>query len=44
MWDSKPFSIYTLCSQENSYAFLMWDKKNLFGLNISTQKNKIVSY
>jgi len=29
MWDLKPFSIYTLCSQGKSYVFLMWDK-NLF--------------
>ena len=32
MWDSKQFCIYTLCSQEKSYVFSMWDKKN-FGLN-----------
>ena len=35
IWDLKPFSIYTLCSQEKNYIFLMWDKK-LFGLNTST--------
>jgi hypothetical protein len=35
MWDLKPFRIYTLCSQEKSYVFSMWDKK-LFGLNTST--------
>ena len=27
MWDLKPFSIYTLCSQEKNYVFSMWDKK-----------------
>jgi len=26
MWDLKPISIYTLCSQEKSYVFSMWDK------------------
>jgi hypothetical protein len=35
MWDLKPISIYTLCSQEKNYVFSMWDKK-LFGLNTST--------
>jgi hypothetical protein len=24
MWDLKPFRIYTLCSQEKNYVFLMW--------------------
>jgi hypothetical protein len=43
MWDLKPFSIYTLCSQEKNYVFSMWDKKN-FGLNISTYKYNIVSF
>jgi hypothetical protein len=32
MWNSKHFRIYTLCSQEKSNVFLMWDKK-LFDLN-----------
>ena len=35
MWDLKPISIYTLCSQEKNYIFSMWDKK-LFDLNTST--------
>jgi hypothetical protein len=35
MWDLKPISIYTLCSQEKNYVFSMWDKK-LFDLNTST--------
>jgi len=35
IWDLKPISIYTLCSQEKNYVFSMWDKK-LFGLNTST--------
>ena len=30
MWDLKPFSIYTLCSQEKNYVFLMWDNFFLF--------------
>ena len=30
MWDLKPFSIYTLCSQERSNVFSMWDKKRLW--------------
>jgi len=43
MWDMKPFSIYTLCSQEKNHVFPMWDKKP-FGLNISTYKDNIVSF
>jgi hypothetical protein len=35
IWDLKPISIYSLCSQEKSHVFLMWDKKS-FGLNTST--------
>jgi hypothetical protein len=35
MWDLKHISIYTLCSQEKSHVFSMWDKKP-FGLNTST--------
>jgi hypothetical protein len=35
MWDLKSISIYTLCSQEKSYVFSIWDKKS-FGLNTST--------
>jgi hypothetical protein len=35
MWDLKPISIYTLCSQEKSHVFSTWDKK-IFGLNTST--------
>jgi hypothetical protein len=35
MWDLKSISIYTLCFQEKSHVFLMWDKKP-FGLNTST--------
>ena len=35
MWDLKHISIYTLCSQEKSHVFSMWDKKP-FDLNTST--------
>ena len=35
MWDLKRISIYTLCFQEKSYVFSMWDKKR-FGLNTLT--------
>jgi len=35
MWDLKHISIYTLCSQEKSHVFSMWDKKP-FGLNTAT--------
>ena len=35
MWDLKSISIYTICSQEKSHVFSMWDKKP-FGLNTST--------
>jgi hypothetical protein len=31
MWDLKSFRIYTLCSQEKSYVFSIWDN---FFLNI----------
>jgi hypothetical protein len=27
MWDLKPFSIYTLCSQEKSYVFFQYGIK-----------------
>ena len=27
-WVVKPFGIYTLCLQEKSYVFLIWDKKS----------------
>jgi hypothetical protein len=30
MWDLKLISIYTLCSQEKSYVFSMWDKKSFW--------------
>jgi hypothetical protein len=30
MWNLKPFSIYTLCSQKQNYVFSMWNKKKLF--------------
>jgi len=30
MWDLKLFSIYTLCSQEKNYVYLMWDEKNFW--------------
>ena len=44
MWDLKPISIYTLCSQEKSYFFLMWDLKPI---NIDTlcfqEKNHLFS-
>jgi hypothetical protein len=28
MWDLKPSSIYTLCSQEKNYVFSMWGLKS----------------
>jgi hypothetical protein len=33
MWDLKSISIYTICSQEKSHVFSMWDKKP-FGLKL----------
>jgi len=35
MWDLKSISIYTICAQEKSHVFSMWNKKS-FGLNTST--------
>jgi hypothetical protein len=43
MWDLKPISIYTLCSQEKNHVFSMYNKKP-FGLNTSTYKDNIVSF
>jgi hypothetical protein len=39
MWDLKHISIYTLCSQEKSHVFSMWDKKP-FGLNTFSMWDK----
>ena len=30
MWDLKPFSICTLCSQEKINVFSMWDKNSFW--------------
>ena len=35
--------IYSLCSQEKSYVFSIWDKK-IFSLNTSTLKDNIISF
>jgi len=43
MWDLKLFRIYTLCSQEKSYVFSIWDKQ-IFSLNTSTLKDNIISF
>jgi len=43
MWDLKPFSIYTLCSQEKSYVFSMWDLKLFRIYTLCSQEKSYVS-
>jgi hypothetical protein len=42
MWDLKPFHIYTLCSYERSYVFLMWDLKPISIYTLYSQEKSYV--
>ena len=42
MWDLKPFHIYTLCSHERSYVFLMWDLKPISIYTLYSQEKSYV--
>jgi len=41
MWDLKPFHIYTLCSPEKSYVFLICDLKPISIYTLCSQKKYI---
>jgi hypothetical protein len=44
MWDLKPISIYTLCSQEKNYIFSMWDLKSISIYTLYSQEKKTMFF
>ena len=42
MWNLKPISIYTLCSQEKNYLFSMWNLKSISIYTLCSQEKNYV--